>query len=779
MTTLDPVNDPDFYDLVVVGRGYSASTYLFTADLSWCKKILIIGGPDAWQHIVRGDGVVNHANYIYARDHPDDKTFSPKAEVEGGNKEKLKDENAAILEKSVKWLIAQGVLVKNVPGITKTITKTPAILGSAITRPTKSTSLKQGEAVNVYSITYDDWQKPLGDQGFDVTNIKEETAQTLKVVYCGGAGPQADFYNYDRETRALRYDAKTFMDLDSFMRSDPDEVKPEVEGTSAIALLGPNAGVDAAVVALNRKFKLYWLISGPQDSDPAWLSTKHYAIGDETGQKAIDEANKSIVNYPKKIAGYPKDIRPSFTGTGNDSPRKAPYKITFPIKKENQPVEYVQIKRRGDEDIPENKLKDFSVDYVVYATGQDPNAQEVIAATDKPWRIGPAKVLGPILANEKLTPIYDVNQRFGNWFECALGLKDSDRSAYTGLEVLGASALALANFARGSKVQQAYFSHTGSYIRALDSTVQPGTKTNDALKAVQNSGWNENANTIRLYDHFDRQGEIPTVATAMGAIMPKLYSQTLIAADQLGVVKSQIEAITGFDLIASSSGTDDLISKATDLRKALEEVKKQIQALRKRKDDDNPDLTQLKAAVERYNSAKRAFKLDNAVNEKAKTYIKLLSDEDQNAIFKDGVDPDWFAFSINKAAFDVHFAILWLSWSDEDYVNKKKQDDVLKSIPQAQKWLTNLEAVFQAPITVDINSAINFNGADRTQLAVLLSALYPSIPVTNWRPITAQILEGRKVSPWGYNPDQVGKIKDWLKAMNEGEKSVNEFPSMS
>jgi hypothetical protein len=774
MPDLDP-SAGDFYDLVVIGRGYSASTYLFTSDLSWCKKILIIGGPDAWEKIVRGDGIVNHANYIYARDNPDQK-ITPKAKVEEGNKKELKDENAAILKKSVKWLKAQGVLVTDVAGITKTIIKTSAILAADIIRPGSAT-LKQGQAVNVYSITYDDWKKPLGDPEFNTGNITTATVKTLKVVYCGGAGPQADFYNYDRETRALRYDAKTFMDLDSFMRSDPDEVKPEVEGTSAIALLGPNAGVDAAVVALNRKFKLYWLISGPQDSDPAWLSTKHYAIGDETGQKAIDEANKCIVNYPKKIAGYPKDIRPSFTGTGNDTPRKAPYKITFPIRKENQPVKYVEVKRRGDADIPENKLKDFSVDYVVYATGQDPNAQEVIAATDKPWRIGPAKVLGPILANEKLTPIYDVNQRFGNWFECALGLKDSDRSAYTGLEVLGASALALANFARGSKVQQAYFSHTGSYIRALDSTVQPGTKTNDALKAIQNSGWNENANTIRLYDHFDRQGEIPTVATAMGAIMPKLYSQTLIAADQLGVIKSQIEAITGFDLVAASSNTDGWALKAANLRTAIQDVKTQILALPK--NAKATDLSKLKSAVDNYITALINHGLVYDIDDVAEAFIALLPPKEQAAIAQEGVTAETFAWNLNEKIYELVTAIGAFRKTDGDYLNLTKQERVIDAIGAAQKWLTNLEAVFQAPTPSEIRSAINFNGADRTQLAVLLSALYPSIPVTNWRPITAQILEGRKVSPWGYNPDQVGKIKDWLKAMNEGEKSVNEFPSMS
>jgi len=759
MPDLDP-QDPNFYDLVVVGRGYSASTYLFTADLSWCKKILIIAGPDAWEHIVRGDGVVNHANYIYARDNPAQKIIA-KAEVEKDNKKKLKDENAAILQKSIDWLTDQGTTVKDIPGITKSITKMPAILvRKDIARPTKSASLKIGDAANVYSITFDDWKKPLGDQDFDAGNITTQTVQTLKVVYCGGAGPQADFYNYDRKTKKLQFDTKTFMDLDSFMRSDPDEVKPETEGESAIALLGPNAGVDAAVVALNRKFKLYWLISGPQDSNPAWLSTKHYIVGDKTGQEAIDEANKSIVNYPK-------NNRPSFKFEHDL------YQITFPHKESKIEAE---VWRREDES---QKFKSFDAQYVIYATGQEPNAKEVFTSNDNeyPWRIGPAKVLGPILENEKLTPIYDVNHRFGNWYECALGLKDSDQSAYTGLEVLGASALALANFDSGSKVKQAYFSHTGTYTRALDGTLQPSTKINDALKAILNSGWNENANTTRLYDHFDKLDEIPKVATAMGAIMPKLYSQTLIAADQLGVIKSQIEAITGFDLVAASSNTDGWAVKAANLRSAIQDVKIQILALPK--NAKPTDLSKLKAAVSNYLTAIKKHGLVFDIANVAEAFIALLPPKEQATITQEGVTAETFAHNLNVKIYELVIAVGDLRKTDEDYLNLDKQKRVINAIGPTQKWLTNLEAIFQVPTITDIQSTINFNGADRTQLAVLLAAAYPSIPVTNWRAITEQILEGRKVSPWGYTPDQVTKIETWLSNVNKGEKSVNEFPDLT
>jgi hypothetical protein len=750
MPTLDPVNDPDFYDLVVVGRGYSASTYLFTADLSWCKKILIIGGPDAWDKIVRGDGIVNHANYIYARDNPGKTKFTP--EDKPAQREALKDQNADILNTAIEWL-GKGV-VTDVKGVTKKIAKTPIILTDDITRP-GSPTIKKGTAVNGYTISYDEW-KGIPSDSLSKIEIKkaDEKAKTLKVVYCGGAGPHKDDYS-----KGANFPSDTFLDLDSFMRDK--EVKPSINKDKLI-VIGPNAGVDAAVEALKRQFDLYWLISGKEGTKPAWLSTKHYSIENQPDFKVIDEANKCVINYNYRNADL-----------AYDSTKK---KYSMTLGKSEV----------FGEKAPKNGTKELEVDYLVYATGQNPHAEETFEFNSKkyPWRIGPAKVLEDIIKQGKLTPIYDINQRFGEWYETALGLKDQNHSKYSGLEVLGAAALALVNDRSSKNTEQAFFKSATTYTQSLDQSLQPEKNINDALKAIRTTTWYDDARIKQLYGYLENQDGIPTVATTMAAILPKLYSQTLVAADQLGTIKSQIEAITGFDLIAASSGTNKLVTDATNLRKALQEVKnqilegqKKIEELRKNKDNSTPSLTQIKTAIEQYNTFRKAFNPDSIeVNDKVKTYIKLLSNKEQSALSEEGVKPGEFAKNINNAVSNVDWDIRWLSGN---FLIKSFRDDALKSIPQAQKWLTNLEAIFQAPVTVDINSAINFNGADRTQLAVLLAAAYPSIPVTNWRPITTQIIEGRKVSPWGYNPDQVGKIKDWLKAMNEGEKSVNEFPSMS
>ncbi|PKR57279.1 hypothetical protein [Thalassospira lohafexi] len=762
MPNLDPTSQ-DFYDLVIVGRGYSASTYLFTADLSWCQKILIIAGPDAWEHVVRGDGIVNHANYIYARDNPSAR-INPAPEAPEGNKTTLKDENAAIIAKAVAWLQAKNITVTQDAGITTAIGKKDYLSTADINRgqPVKRGKLdiypfaiKANSAQPIYEVTYNKWGNLPANEEWDVGNITQSTAKALKVVYCGGAGPHIDRYNEGKFNKA------TFMDLDSFMRSD---IVPTQDGNNKIALLGPNAGVDAAVKAISKGFELYWLISGPQDSNPAWLSTKHYTTtrddqNPKTGQDAIDDANDCIVNYPKSD-------RPSFVGTAvpNDAnaPKNAPYTISFGQN---------EVFKRSDED---TKFTSIEVGCVVYATGQAPDKDEKSGPNDIVSRIGPAKVLEPILTNEKLTPIYDTNQRFGNWYETALGLKDKDHSPYTGLEVFGAAAFALSG---GSNVKQAFFENAGFYNNALDTSIQPEQNIGNCLKAIQNSSWNDSAHASRLYDYLNTQDSIPAVNTSMTAILPRLYLQTLLAADQLGVVKNQIEAATGFGLIAASTDTHAWIVKASALQQASQQIKNAIDGLPKPATAN--DLGPLKEAVEQYTTAQDDFdEVDNSVNDAAAEYIARLPKDERETLQKEGFRTDRFAFEINRAVQRLSFEVRWLSGSDERYLNQRYQQDVLKKIPPVQRQLTNLQAIFQASVTGNIQSAINFNSMDRTQLAVLLAAKYPAILAPDWRPITAQILEGRRFSPWGYTPEQVTKIETWLGNVNQGTKSVNEFPDL-
>ena len=762
MPNLDPTSQ-DFYDLVIVGRGYSASTYLFTADLSWCRKILIIAGPDAWEHVVRGDGIVNHANYIYARDNPSAR-INPTPEAPEGNKTTLKDENAAIIAKAVAWLQAKNITVTQHDGITTAIGKKDYLSTANINRgqlvkrgnlDIYPFAIKANSSQPIYEITYNKWNALPGANWNDVAVEAQPTVTALKVVYCGGAGPHIDYYNNGK------FDKATFMDLDSFMRSN---IVPTQDGNNKIVLLGPNAGVDAAVKAISKGFELYWLISGPQDSNPAWLSTKHYTTtrddqNPKTGQDAIDDANGCIVNYPKSG-------RPSFVGTAvpnnANAPQNAPYTISFGQN---------EVFKRSDED---TKFTSIEVGCVVYATGQAPDKDEKSGPNDIVSRIGPAKVLEPILTSEKLTPIYDTNQRFGNWYETALGLKDKDHSPYTGLEVFGAAAFALSG---GSNVKQAFFENAGFYNNALDTSIQPEQNIGNCLKAIQNSSWNDSAHATRLYDYFNTQDSIPAVNTSMTAILPRLYLQTLLAADQLGVVKSQIEAATGFGLIAASTDTHAWIVKASALQQASQQIKNAIDGLPKPATAN--DLGPLKEAVEQYTTAQDDFdEVDNSVNDAAAEYIARLPKDERETLQKEGFRTDRFAFEINWAVQRLSFEVRWLSGSDERYLNQRYQQDVLKKIPSVQRQLTNLQAIFQASVTGNIQSAINFNSMDRTQLAVLLAAKYPAILAPDWRPITAQILEGRRFSPWGYAPDQIAEIETWLDAMNKGTKSVNEFPDL-
>lgn len=751
--------DYDF-DLVIVGRGYSASTYLFTADLSWCKNIMIIAGPDAWQNVVRGDGIVNHAGYIFARNNPGnlrERDLPPRT--------RLKDENAAILTKSIDWLRAQQVDVTNQPvaGVVTKIERKVIALGGDIEKGPKvlvngkeqsAFSKKKGTKADVYEVTYNKWDQLPGANWSNVTSKPVvQPIKAMKVIYCGGAGPHADYY---------RPGGAGYMDLDTFMRNK------EIKGNNKkVAVIGPNAGIDAAIEALNRELKLYWLISGPTNSSPAWLSTKHYKIEDIDQGQVIKTAEDRIVNYPKSER---------FKLKKNDHEEK----YTFTFKSD--------VKTRGDESLNMQLI----VDYVVYATGQDPGKQEVAKGRNDAQvvtRIGAYKVLEPILKLEKLTPIYDTNQRFGGYFETALGLQDSVRSPYTGLEVLGAAAFALAGYKRGSYVHQAFFKDYAADTRALDIPVQGGQNLENALKAIQNTTWNDRSQGTRLYDYFNDRGTIPSVGESMSAILKKLYQQSLTTADQLGTIKSQIEAVTGFDIIAASTGGTELLEKTSAYMQAIEPFKRAMKdlndatvALAKKSDDEKlkaeEDSAYKKARDERdkYWAADRKFwNLDNSVNQAAKEYVQLLSPEDQATLEQQGFDANNFAATINdknQALFNATTCGLYLGGT-------AYQQAVLVAIPRLQRWLTNLLVIFQIPVGANIDGILNYNSMDRTQLAVLLAVKYPSIAVTDWPEITTLILAGRKVSPWGYGQDQVTKINVWLKGVNDGTKAVGEFPELN
>lgn len=765
------------YDLIVVGSGYAASTYLFTADLSWCKKIMVIGGADAWKSTVRGDGIVNHARYIYERDNPGaDRPSEP------ATRASLKDENETILKKAIQWLKKQGIEVNGVtdarnadqlpvPGNVKKIERNNIVINEAIATPTTVLvngkqqpvfSKATGDAATRYTITYDQWNEFPGDNWENVeVNGADLTKTAMKIVYCGGAGPHADFYN-----RNGTLNASTYIDLDTYMRGPA-----HTDTGKKVAVIGPNAGIDAAIKAMANPDNFYWLISGPQNSKPAWLSTKHYTVPGIDDADVIRDSERRIVNYPRADR---------FTIAYNNQAAEQKYTITF-----KNPVTVPGVAEQ------QTTLK---VDYIVYATGQDPNKSEKATGANAQitTRIGPANVLQPILDKEKLTPIYDTNKRFGHGFATALGLQDSARTNFTGLEVLGASAVALANYRGGGSVKQAFFSNFGEATRSLDRSIQKGQVLEDALSAVKDTTWADRSTGTRLYDYFDDLGSIPSVGDSMNAVLKKLYQQSLTAADQLGTIKSQIEAITGFDIIAASTDRPEITKKAHSFMEAIQSYQKKVvayknalQALEKKQDDQTLQTARdsAYAAVETeyttvFKPASDAFgTVEDTANQAAKAYVELLDKEDQAALKKQGFESRNFAYTVNDKVWTLNMRASPARLKPL-YFSTYIIDLFLQTIPATQRWLTNLLAIYQVPAG-QVGGVLNFNSMDRTQLAVLLAVQYPSIAVSDWPEITQLILEGRRVSPWGYNAEQVAAIEAWLKGINDGTKAVGEFPELN
>ena len=275
----------------------------------------------------------------------------------------------------------------------------------------------------------------------------------------------------------------------------------------------------------------------------------------------------------------------------------------------------------------------------------------------------------------------------------------------------------------------------------------------------------------------------------MSAILPRLYQQSLTAADQLGTIKSQIEAVTGFDIIAASTDRPEILEKTSTFMQQIEAFKRAMIALNKatlalaKKTDDQ----KLKAAKDTaYKNADQERKkywaldlrfgnLENTINAAAATYVELLSRGEKRSLEDEGFASGQFARTVNQKKATLFGATV----NRQDSRTIGYQEPVLAAIPPLQRWLTNLLAIYQSPVGANIDGILNYNSMDRTQLAVLLAVKYPSIAVTDWPEITILILAGRKVSPWGYTQAQVEEINKWLKGVNDGTKAVGKFPELN
>ncbi len=225
-----------------------------------------------------------------------------------------------------------------------------------------------------------------------------KTYKARKVIVCTGAGPHKrpgpgeGVTITDLDDRAI--------DMDQFIASIvTDESK---KTTGAIVLQGPNAGIDAVAAAKDYGWKISWFINR---SEPQWLPGTKYDL------KHLPRAKVKNVRVTK----------------GDDEPVKVVYDITD-----------------GATD------QELSVDYYVYAIGQDINAKGsagkflsdeiknslemvvdqsrrfepvVILQAEKESDVGPA----PITPGKKI-----------------LGLRLKGTQEHQGLVVIGAAADALA-----------------------------------------------------------------------------------------------------------------------------------------------------------------------------------------------------------------------------------------------------------------------------------------------------------------------------------------------
>ncbi|MEM9462516.1 MAG: hypothetical protein AAGF11_50675, partial [Myxococcota bacterium] len=206
-------------------------------------------------------------------------------------------------------------------------------------------------------------------------SIPLPSIKAKKVIYGGGAGP------HRFPTKMLPGnvdDQDKVLDLDAFMRRYGGKVPgSELKKGQRVALVGPNAGLDAFVTILDSKAKPVFFIE--QGRRPFWLASKHYAAkidkDEVVGDDLIEKSKEFIINYKRKT-------KPEVSSSEEGGELEVSY----------TPV--------GGDEVYEK------VDLFVYAMGQDPTAVG-------PFGGGPLKVISADIVNQ-LEPIYDINHRFSD-----------------------------------------------------------------------------------------------------------------------------------------------------------------------------------------------------------------------------------------------------------------------------------------------------------------------------------------------------------------------------
>lgn len=679
------------YDIVFVGRGYSIATYLYMADLQWAKKICIIGGVDAWQNVVRGDaGIVNHAVYMYGRSLEDRRSQSPNPT----ERQVLVSDNEKIIADWKQRLIKAGKQVDDIPAlVTKIDTKT-----ITLTEPLERCSadgtvvFKEdiGASITVNELEYVQFNRPIS-VGYPPEKLPTPVT-ALKIVYGGGAGPHTvpDFLQellikeglYSKENNDICITVpfldtsleSGILDLDSFMRLCGNLEKNGDKGKT-VALMGPNAGIDAAIAALQYGFTLNYLLR--TNDKPFWLATKHYEIDESIkGDQAIKAVEDCIIKYKSP-------------GRGG---------LTIDQDKESYTITYTE---------PNDSGKNINVDFIVYATGQDPKAREILRYPmgneknekfgERVTRIGTARVLLPILDKVKLKAINDVNQRFGSRESTALGLQLDGTDKYLGLEVIGAAAFALAKANDGNR-----HSPTPLYVEKTD----------------------------------------PPIDKQMLNLVKQLNQAPQVTADQLGVIRSQIEGITGFDIRGNADDGNGLS------RDALNFLQDAVFF-------ENPDKAPYSPGALLPILRLSTIFLKISISDFQGIYqnkIKELVGEEESGRFGQCCDQvienmlyiETITHKNNESNFDIKSLRAFL--------------------PAARANVTDLLGFMEIIVG---EKTVDFNGMDQTGIAVLLAGRYPRLDPGNWPMVESLIIGGRRISPYGYDLEHTQALQRWLQIFND------------
>lgn len=741
----DPFAGEGYYDLVFVGRGYSVSTYLLMADLSWCKRICIIAGPDAWSKVLRGEaGIINHALHVYGR-----QADKRAPEKETTSRKTLVDNNATIIDEAIKRLTGSGITVDVFPGLVTAVERHNLPLA-------QDAEINRGPADNpVFSLSWDENQQTIGTYKLTCNLLNQlpenswagitttqngQTITALKLVYGGGSGPHrvptylADLLgnNYSANDKMITIPETPdttggILGLDAFMRLSSAEKaanRLNFGQNKRLALIGPNAGLDAAMEAVDRGFELIYLF-GHKTNMPFWLDTRHYQFEnrEDIEESAEDYVNSKIVRYDRKK-------------TGGDYTEK--HEGLIISKPDKYQIKLYQYPGNGNGDAAEETIE--NIDFIIYSIGQSPDFTEILRRMDTTTitaRIGPARVLAPILCKEYLLPIYDVNKRFGdNSFETALGLQTEGTTKYRGLEVIGAAAFALT---RGNDPVR-----KGPYVQH-----HPGNVTDTSVRDTM----------MALVKKIHREGAV---------VMP----------EQLGGVRSQIEALTGFDLMASVSINHALIPPCEKFLKAAQGFAGKLEKTNLADENKRAELIAASKAF-RWNELSEAYVKITIYNifsigHYTKAMLDTLPQAERQKLKETDIESKTIGITTKEKLAILRNSLGELINFDFALGNKPASYDSLPDqIAAAQKWVTNVLTVMQQPKLLE--AKVDFNGMDRNQLAVLLATRYSGILPKDWPSITKKIIEGRDPFPWGYTEDHVRQIKESLEEVNQNPGTANQF----